>query len=161
MFLAYFISSAQWNSGLIVVSQNDKNGTNIRGLSGGLPAIKSLLKHLSLSSRLEYLEEVWGYLNSVFIIKKKKEKKKKVISSLEANEIQAHKHVDLQGAWVPQSVKLSSGHYLTVHGSSPTSGSCADSSEPGACFSFCVSLSLSLSLCPSPTHALSLKNKHN
>ena len=39
---------------------------------------------------------------------------------------------------------------------------CADSSEPGACFTFCVSLSV----CPSPTHALSLslslylKNKH-
>ena len=34
---------------------------------------------------------------------------------------------------------------------------CADSSEPGACFEFCVSLSL----CPFPTHALSLplKNK--
>ena len=29
---------------------------------------------------------------------------------------------------------------------------CADSSEPGACFGFCVSLSL----CPSPTHVLSL-----
>ena len=30
----------------------------------------------------------------------------------------------------------------------------ADSSEPGACFRFCISLSL----CPSPVHALSLKN---
>ena len=35
--------------------------------------------------------------------------------------------------------------------SSPVSG-CADSSEPGACFGFCVSLSL----CLSPARALSL-----
>ena len=42
---------------------------------------------------------------------------------------------------------------------------CADSSEPGACFGFCLSLSLSLSVslslsrCPSPAHALSKMNK--
>ena len=36
-------------------------------------------------------------------------------------------------------------------GSSPRVGLCADNSEPGACFRFCVSLSL----CPSPACAVS------
>ena len=39
-----------------------------------------------------------------------------------------------------------SGHDLTVCGFQPRIGLCAHSSEPGACFQFCVSLSL----CPSP-----------
>ena len=41
----------------------------------------------------------------------------------------------------------------------PCVGLCADSSEPGACFGFYVSLSL----CPSPTHALSpsFKNRYS
>ena len=51
---------------------------------------------------------------------------------------------------------FSSGHDLTVCGFKPHVRFCADSSEPGACFGFYVSLSL----CPSPTgvhsHALSL-----
>ena len=37
----------------------------------------------------------------------------------------------------------------------PRVGLCADGSEPGACFGFCVSLSL----CPSPIRALSLSQK--
>ena len=37
-------------------------------------------------------------------------------------------------------------------GFEPHVGLCADSSEPGGCFRFCVSLSL----CPSPVHVLSL-----
>ena len=49
-------------------------------------------------------------------------------------------------------VNFTSGHDLTVHGFEPLTGLWADSSEPGACFRFCVSLSF----CPSPTHALSL-----
>ena len=48
-----------------------------------------------------------------------------------------------------------SGHDLTVREFQPCVGLCADGSEPGACFWFCVSLSL----CPSPTHALSLSQK--
>ena len=55
---------------------------------------------------------------------------------------------------------FSSDHDLTVRGFEPRVGLCADSSEPGACFTFCVSLSL----CPSPAHAVSLSvskiNKH-
>ena len=39
-----------------------------------------------------------------------------------------------------------SGHDLMVHEFQPHIGLCADSSEPGACFRFCVSLFL----CPSP-----------
>ena len=59
-----------------------------------------------------------------------------------------------RGAWVAQSVvsEFSSGHDLAVHKFKPRVGLCADGSEPGACFGFCVSLSL----CPSPVHALSL-----
>ena len=45
-----------------------------------------------------------------------------------------------------------SGHDLTVREFKPHIGLCADSSEPGACFWFCVPLSL----CPSPAHAVSL-----
>ena len=52
-----------------------------------------------------------------------------------------------------------SGHDLSVGEFKPCVGLCADSSEPGACFRFCDSLTL----CPSPAHALSLsvsqKNK--
>ena len=45
-----------------------------------------------------------------------------------------------------------------MRGFEPRIGLCADSSEPGACLGFCVSLAL----CPSPAHALSLSkiNKH-
>ena len=55
-----------------------------------------------------------------------------------------------------------SGHDLTVHGLEPHMGLCADSSEPGACFRFCVSLSLCPSFCLSFSLPLSLSkiNKH-
>ena len=39
------------------------------------------------------------------------------------------------------SVDFGSGHDLTVCEFEPRVGLCADSSEPGACFGFCVSLS--------------------
>ena len=52
-----------------------------------------------------------------------------------------------RGAGVAQLVKP-----LTSARVKPHVGLCADSSEAGACFRFCVSLSL----CPSPDHALSL-----
>ena len=42
-----------------------------------------------------------------------------------------------------------SGHDLAVHEFEPHVGLCADSSEPGTCFEFCVSLSLCPSLPPS------------
>ena len=45
-----------------------------------------------------------------------------------------------------------SGHDLTVCEFEPRVGLCADGSEPGACFGFCVSPSLY----PSPAHALCL-----
>ena len=63
-------------------------------------------------------------------------------------------------------LEMSEGHlgqsvkHLRVCEFEPYFGLCADSSGPGPCFRFCVSLSL----CPSPAHAisfsLSLKNKH-
>ena len=64
---------------------------------------------------------------------------------------------EARGTWVAQSVDFSSGHGLTACEFKPPVGLGADSSEPGACFGFCVSLSL----CPFPAHALSvsLKNK--
>ena len=60
----------------------------------------------------------------------------------------------LGAAWVAQSAELptGSGHDLVVPEFQPHLGLCAHSSEPGACFTFCVSFSL----CPSPLHALSL-----
>ena len=66
-------------------------------------------------------------------------------------------------AWMARSVErltFRSGHDLAVRGFEPRAGLCADSSEPGACFGFCVSLSFSalplLILCLS----LSKINKH-
>ena len=56
------------------------------------------------------------------------------------------------GRLSPLSVRLHSGHGLTVCGFEPRIKLCAGSSEPGACFGFCVCLSL----CPSVTHVLSL-----
>ena len=56
------------------------------------------------------------------------------------------------GGSVGEASDLGSGHDLAVCEFQPRIGLCADSSEPGARFGFCVSLSL----CPSPTHALSL-----
>ena len=67
-----------------------------------------------------------------------------------------------EAPWVAQSVKrlTGSGHDLTVHELEPRVRLCADSSEPGVCFGFCVSLSL----CPSPfplPFTSSLKSKEN
>ena len=56
------------------------------------------------------------------------------------------------GGSVGSASNFSSGHDLTVCEFEPRVGLYADSSEPGACLGFCVSLSL----CPSPAHALSL-----
>ena len=63
------------------------------------------------------------------------------------------------GARVAQSIELSdfgSGHDLTVGGFEPHVGLYADSSEPGAFFGFCVSLS---PCSPLPPFALSLSQK--
>ena len=62
------------------------------------------------------------------------------------------------GGSVSWASNCGSGYNLTVCGFEPHIGLCADSSEPGACFGFCVSLSL----CPpplTPCLSLSLKNK--
>ena len=50
------------------------------------------------------------------------------------------------GGSVGEASDFGSGHDLAVCELEPLVGLCADSSEPGACFGFCVSLSL----CPSP-----------
>ena len=55
---------------------------------------------------------------------------------------------------------FSSGHDLRVRESEPSVGLCADSSKPGACFGFCVSLSLCPSSACTLCVCLSLKNKH-
>ena len=55
--------------------------------------------------------------------------------------------------WLSQSsVRLRLRSYLNVCEFEPHVRLCADSSEPGACFRFCVCVSLS----PSLTHALPL-----
>ena len=61
---------------------------------------------------------------------------------------------NIRGPWVAQSVgrPTSAQVMISVHEFEPHTGLCADSSEPGACFGFCVSLSL----CPSLAHTLSL-----
>ena len=60
------------------------------------------------------------------------------------------------GGSVGQESNFSSGHDLTTHEFEPHIGLCANRSDSGACFGFCVSLSL----CPSSAHAFFLKNKH-
>ena len=50
------------------------------------------------------------------------------------------------GVSVGWAADFGSGHDLAVRESEPRIGLCADSSEPGACFGFCVSQSLSLPL---------------
>ena len=47
------------------------------------------------------------------------------------------------GGSVSKVSNFGSGHDLTVREFEPYIGLCADSSEPGACFGFCVSFSLS------------------
>uniref|UniRef100_A0A8C8XKX6 Uncharacterized protein n=1 Tax=Panthera leo TaxID=9689 RepID=A0A8C8XKX6_PANLE len=62
----------------------------------------------------------------------------------------------LLGGSVGSASDFGSGHDLTDCGFEPALGSgLTGCLEPGACFKFCVSCSLS----PSPSHALSLKNK--
>ena len=60
------------------------------------------------------------------------------------------KELGYLGGSVSEASDFISGHDLSVLGFKPSIGLCADSSEPGASFGFCVSLSL----CPSPTHTL-------
>ena len=48
------------------------------------------------------------------------------------------------GGSVGWAADFGSGNDLAVRGFEPRVGLCADSSEPGACFGFCVSLSLTL-----------------
>ena len=57
--------------------------------------------------------------------------------------LRGHKAGRLGGS-VGQASNFGSGHDLTVRGFKPHIRLCADSSEPGACFRFCL-----LSLCPS------------
>uniref|UniRef100_A0ABI7WM50 protein-tyrosine-phosphatase n=1 Tax=Felis catus TaxID=9685 RepID=A0ABI7WM50_FELCA len=53
------------------------------------------------------------------------------------------KYQHFRGAWWLNRLS-GSGHDLPVRGFEPRVGLCADSSEPGACFGFCLSLSLLL-----------------
>ena len=67
-------------------------------------------------------------------------------------------HLGGSVGWVSN---FGSGHDLIVRVFEPCIRLCADSSEPGTCFGFCVSLSIF----PSSTHSLSLSvsqkmNKH-
>ena len=60
------------------------------------------------------------------------------------------------GGSVSYASNFSSGRDSTEREFKPRVGLCADSSEPGASFGCCVSLSLG----PSPAHALSLSLKN-
>ena len=63
------------------------------------------------------------------------------------------------GGSAGQASGFGSGHDLVVQGFEPRIWLCADSSEPGACFGICVSLSLSASLPCSHSVSLFLKHK--
>ena len=63
--------------------------------------------------------------------------------------------VHLHGSVKHLTLDFGSGHDLSV--GEPHAGLCADSSEPGACFGFCVSLSLTLPR--SRSVSLCLKNE--
>ena len=67
----------------------------------------------------------------------------------------ASNDVTIRGApgWLSWlSIRLGLSHDLAVPEFEPQGKLCANSSEPGACFGFCISLSL----CSSPTCSLSL-----
>ena len=76
-----------------------------------------------------------------------------------ANTISIPQPVDQEVIWghlggsVGEASDFGSGHDLMGHGFEPHVGLSADSSEPGACFAFCVFLSL----CSSPSRALCQK----
>ena len=74
-----------------------------------------------------------------------------------ATELYAYKQLrwGRLGGSVGSASDFGSGHDLPVRAFEPCIGLCADVSEPGARFGFCVSFSL----CPSPIHALSLPQK--
>ena len=67
----------------------------------------------------------------------------------EESEILREAEAQKKGAWghlsgsVGWAADFGSGHDLAVREFEPRIGLCADSSEPGACFGLCVSLSLS------------------
>ena len=63
----------------------------------------------------------------------------------------------LLGGSVGEVSNFGSGHDLTVRGFEPRIGLCADGSEPGARFRFCVSLPL----CPAHALSLSVSQKRN
>ena len=75
------------------------------------------------------------------------------------NKIRNTHDVGRLGGSVGWASDFGSGHDLTVREFEPHIGLCADSSEPGACFRFCVSLSLSLSDPPPFMLCLSLSQK--
>ena len=81
-------------------------------------------------------------------------------SGVRANTFKEFMPLGRLGGSVGGASDFGSGHDLAVCGFEPRVRLCADRSEPGTCFGFCVSLSL----CPSPAHALSLslsvKNKY-
>ena len=63
--------------------------------------------------------------------------------SLTGSDVLCRKLQGRPGGSVGWTSDFGSGHDVTVCGFEPCVGLCADSSEPGACFGFCVSLSLS------------------
>ena len=76
-----------------------------------------------------------------------------------------HQNTWRRGTWVAQSIKcpsdLGSGHGLIVRGFEPRIWLYAHSSEPGACFGFCVSLSLPLPcLCALSLSKINIKKKY-
>ena len=68
--------------------------------------------------------------------------------------MQNAKNGKFRGAWVAQLVKCLTSAQVMI--SQFVSSSCADSSEPGTCFGFCVSFSLCPSLVCTLTLTLSL-----
>ena len=75
-----------------------------------------------------------------------------LLSDISLNDVSQNQFFGAPGWRSRLSVRLQPGHDLAVREFEPRVGLWADSSEPGACFRFCVSFSL----CPSPIHALSL-----
>ena len=62
---------------------------------------------------------------------------------ISGNALNTSTHLGRPGGSVGGASDFGSGHDLMVRGFEPRVGLCADSSEPGACFRACVSLSLS------------------
>ena len=135
-------------SGVDVIEDKNKWWSGLGGGGGGVFPLLIMVLHKTTLSVNTCLFSGMGHQPSHFMC---------------FPHLSAQKNFMGRDAWVAQSVEqptsLRSGHDLTVCEFETLIGLCADSSEAGACFGFCVSLSVPL--LHSCSVSLCLRNKIN